>query len=186
MQTGVSKQYLELAGLPLVVHTLSVFQREPLIEDILLVVGPDEVTWCEQNIVQYYGLTRVRAVLAGGKERQDSVYQGLRNVSKSCKWVVVHDGARPLLTQTLLQQAIKEAWQHGAAVAAVPVKDTIKVAGIDQMVKTTLPRDTLWRIQTPQVFKREWLIKAYTRAFEAGYYGTDDASLLERIHLPVS
>lgn len=185
MQAAVSKQYLLLAGLPLIVHTLQVFQREPLIEEILLVVGPNEVSWCQQEIVHRFGLTRVRAVLAGGRERQDSVYQGLRNLSENCRWVAVHDGARPLLTSPLLRRTITEAWQHGAAVAAVPVKDTVKIAGADQMVQTTLARDLLWCIQTPQVFNRDWLQEAYQQACKEGYYGTDDASLLERVGLPV-
>jgi 2-C-methyl-D-erythritol 4-phosphate cytidylyltransferase len=177
----MNKQFLLLAGVPMIVHTLRLLQEELLINEILLVVGLDEVSWCQQEIVAGYGLTKIRSVLAGGKERQDSVYQGLQELSDDCQWVVVHDGARPLLLREVLQQTIREAQGYGAAVAAVPAKDTIKVAGPDGLVQTTLARHNLWNVQTPQVFQRGLLLEAYRKAYEEGFYGTDDASLVERL-----
>jgi 2-C-methyl-D-erythritol 4-phosphate cytidylyltransferase len=181
MKAETNKQYLPLAGVPLVVHTLQVFQKEPLIDEICLVVAPEEVFWCQEKIVNHYGFSKVRTVLAGGKERQDSVYRGLQALPEDCQWVAVHDGARPLLIDHILQQTIREAWEHDAAVAAVPVKDTIKVATANGLVRTTLNRQSLWSVQTPQVFNRHLLQKAYEIAFKEKYYGTDDASLVERL-----
>ena len=181
MKTAINKQYLVLAGFPMILHTLQVFQGEPLIDEIVLVVGKDEVSGCKHKIVDQYGLSKVRLVLVGGKERQDSVYRGLQVLADDCQWVVVHDGARPLLIGEILQQTIKEAQVCGAAVAAVPTKDTIKVAGPDGIVQTTLERRSLWSIQTPQVFDRSLLMEAYAKAYEDGFYGTDDASLVERL-----
>ncbi|NLC07573.1 MAG: 2-C-methyl-D-erythritol 4-phosphate cytidylyltransferase [Syntrophomonadaceae bacterium] len=185
MKAEINKQYLPLAGVPLVVHTLQVFQKEPLIDEICLVVAPEEVFWCREKIVKHYGFSKVKTVLAGGKERQDSVYRGLQALPEDCQWVAVHDGARPLLIDHILQRTIREAWKHDAAVAAVPVKDTIKVATANGLVKTTLNRQNLWSVQTPQVFNRHLLQKAYEMAYKDKYYGTDDASLVERLGVSV-
>lgn len=182
---GINKQYLLLAKMPLLLHTLQVFQKEPLIDEVVLVVGKDEVSQCKQELVDKYGLFKVRSILPGGKERQDSVYQGLQALSPDCRWVVVHDGARPLLTSEVLCRTIKTAREYKTAVAAVPVKDTIKVAGEDGIVLSTPDRKNLWIIQTPQVFDRFFLEKAYEKAYNEGYYGTDDASLVERLGIKV-
>lgn len=181
----VNKQFLELAGLPLLLHTLQVFQAEPLIGEIVLVVGGNEISRCKAKIIDPYGLSKVRSVVAGGKERQDSINRGLQVLADDCQWVVVHDGARPLLIDEVLRQTIRVAQEWGAAVAAVPVKDTIKIAGPGELVQSTLDRQSLWGVQTPQVFKRSLLVQAYAQAYVDGFYGTDDAALVERIGAPV-
>ncbi len=185
MGVSVNKQYLKLAGLPLLLHTLQVFQAESLIEEIILVVGEAEISRCKAKIVDPYGLSKVRSIIAGGKERQDSINRGLQELADDCQWVVVHDGARPLLINEVLKETIQAAEEWGAAVAAVPTKDTIKVAGPKDLVQSTLDRRSLWSIQTPQVFKRSLLVKAYAQAYADGFYGTDDASLVERVGAPV-
>ncbi len=185
MGASINKQYLKLAGFPLLLHTLQVFQAEPLIGEIILVVGEAEISRCKAKIVDPYGLSKIRSIIAGGKERQDSINRGLQVLADDCQWVVVHDGARPLLIREVLKETIRAAEEWGAAVAAVPTKDTIKVAGPNNLVQSTLDRRSLWSIQTPQVFKRSLLVKAYAKAFADDFYGTDDASLVERLGAPV-
>jgi 2-C-methyl-D-erythritol 4-phosphate cytidylyltransferase len=156
-----------------------------LIGEIILVVGEAEISRCKSKIVDPYGLSKIRSIIAGGKERQDSINQGLQVLADDCQWVVVHDGARPLLINEVLKETIQAAYEWGAAVTAVPTKDTIKVAGPKELVQSTLDRRCLWSIQTPQVFKRALLVQAYAQAYADGFYGTDDASLVERIGAPV-
>ncbi len=119
--------------------------------------------------------------MPGGKERQDSVRAGLDVLDEKTKWVVVHDGARPLLLLSEMEEIIRRAFELEAAIAAVPVKDTIKQVDSAGKVMSTPPRNTLWSVQTPQVFRKELLAKAHRIALETGYVGTDDASLVERL-----
>ena len=119
-------------------------------------------------------------VVPGGKERQDSVHNALKVVPEDAELVCIHDGARPLIQPALLQRCLDTAITHGAAIAAVPVKDTIKVVNGEGLVIDTPPRQTLWSVQTPQAFRRDWLQDAYKRAYQDQYYATDDAALLER------
>ncbi|NPV26966.1 MAG: 2-C-methyl-D-erythritol 4-phosphate cytidylyltransferase [Firmicutes bacterium] len=185
MGVGRNKQYLSLIGQPILARTLAVFQSSPLIDDLVVVVARGEVDYCVREIVQKYRFFKVSRVIAGGKERQDSVFEGLRHLQDDCSLVVVHDGARPLLTPVILSRVIQQAELDGAAVAAVPVKDTIKVVDEDGLVVTTPGRKQLWAIQTPQVFRRDILQSAYEQAYRDGFWGTDDASLVERLGLPV-
>ncbi|MFC1914791.1 2-C-methyl-D-erythritol 4-phosphate cytidylyltransferase, partial [Chloroflexota bacterium] len=123
------------------------------------------------------GWSRVSGVCPGGRRRQDSVVAGLRRLS-SCDWVVIHDGARPLLTGALIEQGLEAARETGAAVPAVPVSDTIKIAGEDRLIRETPPRHTLWSVQTPQVFRFDIITEAYR---QANGEVTDDASLVEQL-----
>jgi 2-C-methyl-D-erythritol 4-phosphate cytidylyltransferase len=180
-----AKQYLLLAGIPILVHTLKPFQQSPFIDEILLAVPEGDIADVRQNVVDRYGFSRVSRVLAGGKERQDSVANALAHVRADHGIVVIHDGVRPFVTGELIESAVKAAQAFGAATVGVPVRDTVKVVDWEGRVTGTAPREGLWLTQTPQAFKREVILAAYEKAAADGFYGTDDASLVERTETPV-
>ena len=182
MGTKESKQYIHLGGMPIVVRTLAVFEQAAVVDEVVLVVGADDVAACEQICAQY-GLRKVRAVIAGGKERQHSVHEGLKRMTAT--WVLVHDGVRPFVTEDVIVRSYEAAKRYGGAVAAVPVKDTIKSADSSGRVTATPDRSTLWAVQTPQAFERDALLKAHERALKDAYIGTDDASVAEYSGIPV-
>jgi 2-C-methyl-D-erythritol 4-phosphate cytidylyltransferase len=184
MRTAVSKQYLELGGRPILVHTLQLFQNIQEVEQIVLVVGEEDLERC-RKYVSDYGLTKVEQVLAGGQERQDSVCQGLRALSPATEWVLVHDGVRPFAAPDQILACWHKAMEHEAAVLAVPVKDTIKVVDAAGQIQSTPDRKSLWAIQTPQAFRVSLLQEAHERAKRQGFVGTDDAMLVERMGKPV-
>lgn len=179
MNSRKPKQFLDLAGKPVLWHTLRNFIKSSMFSEIVLVINRDSLRYCQENIIKKYKFNQVKLV-AGGKERQDSVYQGLKNLSL-CDYVAIHDGVRCLVTGQIIRKTVKEAVKCQAAIAAVPVKDTIKECGTGNMVKRTIDRDTLWIIQTPQVFQYALIMKAYQQAMKKGCYGTDDASLVEKL-----
>ena len=181
MGTAKNKPYLLLAGKPIVCHTLFVFERSPLIDEIVLIVGHDEVAYARSSLVDAFQFTKVSTVVAGGVKRQDSVWEGLRAIKSDADVVMVHDGVRPFISQELLAKTGQAMERAGAAVVAVPVKDTIKTVSPRGAVVTTLDRSTLWAIQTPQVFRRDILEKAFEKAMNDGFYATDDAALVERL-----
>jgi 2-C-methyl-D-erythritol 4-phosphate cytidylyltransferase/2-C-methyl-D-erythritol 2,4-cyclodiphosphate synthase len=176
-----AKQYLLLKNLPVLVHTLKVFQKAEIIDEIILVLPPDDVASAQQQLINKYGLTKLSAVVAGGKERQDSVRNGLAAITGECDIVVIHDAVRPFVTRELIYQVVDAAKSFEAASVGVKAKDTIKETKKDNLVAATIPRQNLWLTQTPQAFKFDLLKKAYTAAYSEKYYGTDDASLIERI-----
>ena len=175
-----AKQYLLLDSVPMLVHALKAFQRAKVIDEIVLVLPMDDVASSEK-IINNYGLTKLSAVVAGGKERQDSVRNGLAAISRKCDVVVIHDAVRPFVTERIIKQVVAAAKTTGAASVGVKAKDTIKETKKDNLVSATIPRQNLWLTQTPQAFKFELLKKAYIAAYRDKYYGTDDASLVERI-----
>jgi 2-C-methyl-D-erythritol 4-phosphate cytidylyltransferase len=181
----IPKQYLLLAGLPILVHTLRVFQQSPLIDEILLTVPEGDIENVRQDVVGRYGLSRVSLVLAGGSQRQDSVRNALAYVREEHRIVVVHDGVRPFVTGELIERAVTGAKSCGAITVGVPVRDTVKSVVGEGWVSGTVPRESLWLTQTPQAFRREVILAAYDRAAADGFYGTDDASLVERTGIPV-
>ena len=177
MHAGKNKQFIELQGKTVLERTLEVFAQNPLVEKLVLVVKAGEEEICRSLLRAETAAKTL--IVTGGKERQDSVYNGLKAISWQCDYILVHDGARPLVTNEVIERTLIAAQEHGAAVCAVPVKDTIKQADESGQVITTLPRSSLWSVQTPQAFKADKLISAYEYAYQKGYYGTDDASLLE-------
>ena len=185
MGGGVPKQYLPLAGLPLLVHTLRVFWRSPLVSRILLAVPEADILQVRARIVEPFGLADRVRVLAGGDQRQDSVRNALSHIRNDDEIVLVHDGVRPCLWPALIEQAVAAAAADGAAVVGVPVTDTLKETTPDGWVARTVPREGLWSAQTPQAFRREILAAAHERAAADGFYGTDEAALAERIGFPV-
>lgn len=186
MRAGVNKQYLLLDERPILAHTVEVFAHHPRIDRIYLVVPPNELTFCRDTIVATYHLERVAAVLAGGAERQDSVYNGLCGCDASDDdLVLIHDGARPFLDAALIDAVLDAAQISGACAVGVPVKDTIKRV-VDGVAIETPDRRELWQVQTPQGFRYGLLYKAHELARRDGFYGTDDAMLVERLGWPVT
>ena len=185
MQENQSKQYLLLDGVPVLVHTLRIFQGSQKIDEIFLIVPEDDVEFARQSVVEKYGISKVSRILPGGKERQDSVRNGINALVSDHDIVVIHDGVRPFISEKLVHSAIIEASKEDAVTVGVPVKDTIKSVDDHAWVRETLNRSSLWLTQTPQVFKRDVIKKAYEVAYEDNYYGTDDASLVERIGINV-
>lgn len=178
---SIAKQYLLLHALPVLVRTLRVFQKAEVISDIIVVVPVDDVASVRKQVVEKYNLTKVVAVVAGGRERQDSVACGLRAVAAACDIVMVHDAVRPFVTENMIHRVAAAAAGCGAASLGVLAKDTIKETTEDGIVQRTLPRRNLWQTQTPQAFSYDLLLRAYEAAEKDHYYGTDDASLVERI-----
>jgi len=172
---GIDKVLATLAGRPVLSHVLSAFDSCESIGHIVLVVNEKSLKACRQLIAEEK-LSKPIDVCVGGKRRQDSVAAGLKQLKK-CDWVIIHDGARPLVTKELIEQGLKAAQETGAAVAAVPVTDTIKVADDDRIVHQTPPRQNLWAVQTPQVFHLDIITKAYQQATGEA---TDDATLVEQ------
>jgi 2-C-methyl-D-erythritol 4-phosphate cytidylyltransferase len=180
------KQYLSLGGLPLLVYSLQVFEHLEIIREIILSVPASDLEYCRREIVKPFGLKKVTKVVAGGTRRQDSVWNGLAAISPIPDGVLVHDGVRPFIEEKVVRKVIHCAGQTGAAVVAMPFHDTVKRVDLAGIIQETLKREELWQIQTPQVFRYDWLIEAYQQAQEQQWAVTDDASLLERMGYPVS
>lgn len=185
MESGTPKQYLPLAGIPVLAHTLQAFHRSGVIDQIFLAVPEVDIPEVRRRIVLKYGLSKVVLVLAGGAERQDSVGHALAHVREEQEIVLVHDGVRPFVSGDLIGRAVAAAIAYGAAAVGVPVRDTVKEADATGWVTKTVSRKGLWLVQTPQAFRRPLLVQAYQRAAADGFCGTDDASLVERMGIPV-
>jgi 2-C-methyl-D-erythritol 4-phosphate cytidylyltransferase len=170
---GIDKVLAPLAGRPALFNVLAAFDSCQSVDRIVLVVNEKSLKACQKLIV---GLSKPVEICLGGKRRQDSVAAGLQ-LLKDCEWVIIHDGARPLVTKELIEEGLKVAKETGAAVAAVPVTDTIKVADNDRTVLRTPPRQNLWAVQTPQVFRIDIISKAYQQTKDEV---TDDAALVEQ------
>lgn len=180
MGGGTAKQFLPLRGEPVLVHTVRLFSACPLVDEVVIAAHDIPTT---TDLVG--PMPKVTRIVEGGKERQDSVWAGLQAVHARPRIVAVHDAVRPLLPPALLAQVLRAAADHPAQVLAAPVKDTIKSAGPDGYVTQTLERSTLWAVQTPQVFWAELLLQAHRQAQADQFLGTDEASLVERIGVPV-
>ncbi|RXF78802.1 2-C-methyl-D-erythritol 4-phosphate cytidylyltransferase [Bacillus subtilis] len=178
MKAGRNKLFIELKGDPVIIHTLRVFDSHRQCEKIILVINEQEREHFQQLLCDYPFQTSIELV-AGGDERQHSVYKGLKAVKQE-KIVLVHDGARPFIKHEQIDELIAEAEQTGAAILAVPVKDTIKRVQ-DLQVSETIERSSLWAVQTPQAFRLSLLMKAHAEAERNGFLGTDDASLVEQM-----
>lgn len=176
MKAGKNKQFIELEGKPVIVHTLTVFEKDPACTGILLVINPDERALFEEMAARS-GLTKIKKMVSGGNERQHSVYNGLKAAASDV--VLVHDGARPFIKKNVISKLVKAAYEDGAATVAVPVKDTIKRV-LNSEVIETVERSSLWAVQTPQAFRLSDILAAHKEASAAAFLGTDDASLMER------
>lgn len=185
MKGKLSKQYLFLDGIPVLVHTLKKFQDALKVDEIFLVVPGDDIIFVREYIVEKYGISKVRRILAGGKERQDSVRNGINALENDHDIVLVHDAVRPFISEDIILSVIREASQVQAVTVGVPVKDTVKAVDGCGWIAETLNRDGLWLTQTPQAFKRDVIVRAHEEAYKNNYHTTDDASLVERTGIAV-
>lgn len=182
----INKQYLPLGDRPILAHTLRLFQEAEFIDEIYPILPEDEIDFCRSRVVEPYGLDKVKRIIAGGAERQESVLNGLRALDGCGEEdiVVIHDGVRPFVTMPIIRRSVEMAMEHDSAVVAVPAKDTVKIVA-DGCAVQTPPRETIWLAQTPQTFRYGVIRSAHELAEAEGFVGTDDASLLERLGDPV-
>lgn len=186
MGGDIRKPYLPLGGIPILGRTLNTFAQSAKFAEIVAVVAAEDMTACYREVLEPLGLTGDVRLVAGGRERQESVFKGL----EACRGdddelVLIHDGVRPLVTVDLLSQCLEMAAQHGAGTVAVPSSDTLKQALPDGRIAKTLARDIIWRAQTPQGFRLGLIRAAHRQARQEGFTGTDDAQLVERLGQPV-
>jgi 2-C-methyl-D-erythritol 4-phosphate cytidylyltransferase len=184
MQSSIPKQYLCLGGKPILAQTLQVFEECPAVDGIYIIVPPDQMDMVQKDIVEKYQFKKILKLVRGGKSRQQSVWNGLKAIRSECSIVVVHDGVRPFVNRQMIELSIEAADEHGAAVVAVPVKDTVKRAVKGKKIQT-LPREEIWLAQTPQSFRFPLLMKAYQKAYQEEVLGTDDGFLVERLGNPI-
>jgi 2-C-methyl-D-erythritol 4-phosphate cytidylyltransferase len=177
---GVDKIFAPLAGKPLLAWTIDVFEKCPAIDQIVIVLGKHNIE-TGRKLAAEYGWKKVTDICIGGEKRTESVSNGLK-LLKDCGWVVIHDGARPLVKESLIKIGLSEAKETGAAVAAVPVTDTIKMSSDDNFIIGTPPREKLWSVQTPQVFRFDIIEEAHRNADKNA---TDDASLVQKLRYTV-
>ena len=184
MGSEVAKQFRSLAGRPVLAHTLDAFESAESVDCVAIVARAEEIDRCRDEVVDRFGFEKVFAVVEGGKERQDSVAEGLKEASDNAEVIVIHDGVRPLIRSAQIDAVVAVGSRDGAAVLAVLVSSTIK--GVeDGWVQETLDRSRLWSVQTPQAFRADVIRKAHEEARRDGFLGTDDAALVERIGEPV-
>lgn len=179
MKSNIKKQYMEVNQRPLLYYSLKAFEAFG-IDEIILVTGEEEIEYCRKEIVEKYGFTQVSSIVAGGKERYHSVYEGLRAI-KNCDYVFIHDGARPCISQEILSNCLNNVKKYDACVAAVPAKDTIKIADENEFAQMTPDRSKVWIVQTPQVFQYSLVKNAYSKMFASSHELaiTDDAMVVE-------
>ena len=179
MHSKVQKQFLEIQGYPVLYYSLRCFQESPLIQDIILVTGEESISYCKEEIVKKYGFTKVSAVIPGGKERYDSVYAGLCEC-RDCEYVLIHDGARPFVTEEILKRGLQKVKETGACVIGMPSKDTVKLSDEEGYVKETPNRKCVWTIQTPQIFSYSLIREAHDSIRQKDMSKiTDDAMVAE-------
>lgn len=182
---GIQKQLVLLDGIPVIAHTIKAFQEAENIREIVIVARAEDFTEFV-NICRQFSFEKVSTVVSGGDTRQQSVFNGIDCVQDSTKYFAIHDGARPLVTSRTIDRVVEEAWKYGAAIAAVPCKDTVKQCDDSGFVAGTPDRKSLWIAQTPQVFERELYLKAAKAAAQNGEDFTDDSQLVERAGVKVS
>lgn len=180
MGTKTNKQFILLKSHPVLAYSLDFFEKQDLVDEIVVVSSEKELDYCRREIVGKFRYRKVSAVLPGGKERQDSVWAGLQYLSPDTDFVAVHDGARPLLSSDVLRRLLFAAEEWGAAIPGVASKDTLKMVDKDSFVRQTIDRSMVYSIQTPQVFKYKELMEAYHLAYEENFYATDDSALFEK------
>lgn len=186
MGSSTKKQYLLMGGKPVLYYSLKAFE-DSFIDEIILVTGAEDISYCQQELVEKYGFTKVSRVTEGGKERYHSVACGLTALS-DCDYIFIHDGARPFVTGEILERCLTDATEYGACVAGMPVKDTIKIADAKGMIRETPDRNLVWMVQTPQVFDASLIRSAYQKLLaeeekllQQGIHITDDAMVVETL-----
>lgn len=179
MNSSVQKQYLEIDGYPVLYYSLKELEQSE-VDEIILVVGKEEIDYVKEKIAKKYDFKKITKIVAGGKERYESVYYGLQAIQND-GYVFIHDGARPLLSQEIIKRGIEGVKKYEACIVGMPVKDTIKIVDEEQYVKETPSRESLWIIQTPQIFRISKIKEAYDKMWEIGDHTvTDDAMVMEK------
>lgn len=180
MNSKVHKQYLIIQDRPVLYYSLKAFE-DSAVDEIVLVVGKGEEKFCRKEIVDKYGISKVKAIVEGGKERYHSVFEGLKQTSDA-DYVLIHDGARPFVNQDIIRRCMQEVQKYQACVVGMPAKDTIKIADEEGYAKQTPDRKNVWMIQTPQTFSYALIYEAYEEMLKTEDTAiTDDAMVLERI-----
>ena len=180
MGKTVAKQFLPLGDKPMLAHTLLVFQRSPEIDEIIPVLSEEDMEMCLRDVIEAFHITKVKTLVVGGKERHNSVYNGLRKIEKDTSVVLVHDGVRPFVIPDMIRECVEAARKGDCVAVGVPLKDTVKEVDKKGIVRQTLERSRLWAIQTPQAFPLTVLRQAYDESYKKNVFGTDDATLVER------
>ena len=197
MKSGVAKQYMLLQGKPLLWYALDVVERSELIDDCILVTDQESLEngYAKNEIVAHYGFHKVDTIVAGGAQRYDSVYEALKRIASADRkvpnrdgYVFIHDGARPFLTEEILQRCYEAVTKYHACVAGMPVKDTIKIVDGEGYALRTPDRSSVWQVQTPQVFDTPLILSAYEKLMQEqerlvreGIRITDDAMVVETL-----
>ena len=179
MGADIPKQFLELDNKPILAYTLEAFELSEDIDEIIIVTNEENIPYVRDTAALPF--KKVKAVVAGGSERQYSVANGLKAVSKDTETVLIHDGVRPFISRECIHNIIEETKVHGCCVLGMPVKDTVKICSQDGFVETTPKRELLWQAQTPQAFRYDIIVKAHKKAQEDDFLGTDDSMLTERL-----
>jgi 2-C-methyl-D-erythritol 4-phosphate cytidylyltransferase len=180
LKSRIQKPYIKLIGKPILARTLIKLSKNKRVKEIILAVAKEKITYAGKKIIDRYNIKNVKLV-AGGRERRDSVYNALKAVSAGIDYILIHDGIRPFITDKLIEALLKAASKCGAAIAGVPVKSTLKIVGKKGFIEDTPSREMYWEAQTPQVFKRDLIEKAYKIARQKNIKATDDSMLVEKI-----
>lgn len=178
MEATINKQFLCINKKPILCHTIEVFSKSKEVDEIILVCASEEIEYCQKEIVDKYGYDKVVLVVEGGKERQNSVFNGLKAVN-NCNIVLIHDGARPFVTEEIIKKGIEFAKLYGACACGVKAKDTIKIKSEEGFAKDTLKRDEVFLIQTPQCFKYDLIYSCHEKLNETNIQVTDDTMVVE-------
>lgn len=181
MNSTVSKQFIFIGGKPILAYTIDAFEKSSLIDKIVLVINEAEIEKCKKIIVNKYNYKKLMKIVPGGKERQNSVFNGLKVLPSETNLVAIHDGARFLITPDIIDRAVRDAYDSNGVIVAMPIQDTIKETNSNKIISKTFNRNRLWAAQTPQVFPYSIIMKAHEKAREDNFLGTDDASLVERL-----
>ncbi|MEY8001898.1 2-C-methyl-D-erythritol 4-phosphate cytidylyltransferase [Clostridium sp. Mt-5] len=178
MKSNINKQFINIEGKPVLYYSIDAFNRNPLIDSIVVVCGRDEIEYCRENVVKKYSLDKVVKIIEGGRERQNSVFNGLK-VLKNCGIVLIHDGARPLVTSKIIEDGIRYSNMYGACACGMKPKDTIKIKSENGFSRTTLNREELFLVQTPQCFKYDLIYGCHKKVIEEKIQVTDDTMVVE-------
>lgn len=182
MGTSLAKQFLELDGIPILQRTVSIFVHHPLVQGVVVTIPVEYTDYCREHVLDELIDLKPVSIVAGGKTRQDSVYNGLLALQDT-DVIAIHDGVRPLVSPDVISRTILAAFESGAAVAGIPVKETVKKQS-GPMLETVL-REDLWFAHTPQAFHTRLILRAHEQARSSGFIGTDDAVLVEQLGHPV-
>lgn len=186
MESDIPKQFMALGNKPLICYSLQTIEQSEIIDDCILVTGKEDIPYAESEIIKKYGFHKVKNIIAGGSERYESVFRGLQAMGSRDGYTFIHDGARPFLTEEILRRTYEAVEKYDACVAAMPVKDTVKIADAEEFAVQTPNRSLVWAVQTPQVFAAELICRAYEMLFERlkelkdkSISVTDDAMVVE-------